>query len=123
MNKEERKKYMKEYREKNKERIKEKRKEWEKTHNRNEYKRIWRKKNKEHCKEYQKYRSVAHIKQLEQENKQLNERIGKAIEYIEKHKYKYWNGLGEIGIEDREFEKDTNPEDLLEILEGENNEN
>lgn len=55
--------------------------------------------------------------------KELKERIDKAIEYVENHKYKYWDGLGEIGIEDREFEKDTNPEDLLEILKGDNNEN
>ena len=52
MNREERKKYMKEYREKN----------------------------KEHCKEYQKYRSVAHIKQLEKENKKYKEVIDKSIE-------------------------------------------
>lgn len=70
-------------------------------------------------KEYEKNLKKESAEYLVIENAQLEERIEKAIEYIENHKYKYWNGLGEIGIEDREFEKNTNPEDLLEILKGE----
>jgi hypothetical protein len=56
---------------------------------------------------------------LQQENKQLKERIDKAIEYINKHKIEWVDKKFEIHNVMVKFNEYTNPQALLEILEGE----
>lgn len=49
----------------------------------------------------------------------LENRIDKAIEYIEKHHYRWYDLNGEEYIEPTEFDNNVNPKVLLEILKGE----
>lgn len=49
----------------------------------------------------------------------LDKRINKANEYIEKHLYKRYDLNGEEYTEPREFEKNTDASILLKILKGE----
>lgn len=53
------------------------------------------------------------VKQLQQENKELHNKIDKAIEYINKNKY-FYSGLQNEDMEIGLFENEIN--DLLEIL-------
>ena len=53
----------------------------------------------------------------------LREIIDEAVEYIEKHQYKWYDLNGEEYIEPRQFEKDTDASVLLNILKENNNEN
>ena len=87
---------------------------------RKEYLKKWREEHKEHIKQYKKEYAKNHdssFKKLQKENKKLQQRIDKAIEYIQENCY--------INEEDKtevcSYGDDLNPSYLLEILKGDNN--
>ena len=59
---------------------------------------------------------------LLRQNKQLENNRDKAIEYIEKHLYKWYDLNGEEYTEPREFEKNTDASILINILKGDSDE-
>ena len=55
-------------------------------------------------------------------NKNQKEVIDKAIEYVKRNIYSYYDSKGEKCIEETIFERNANPKELLDILKGDNNE-
>lgn len=53
---------------------------------------------------------------LNNDIKVLEQRIDKAIEYIEENMYSYYDNSGEKYIEETVFERKANPKELLDIL-------
>lgn len=53
---------------------------------------------------------------LEQQCKKQKEVIDKAIEYVKRNIYSYYDSKGEKYIEETVFERNANPKELLDIL-------
>ena len=62
------------------------------------------------------YLSTKYIESLEQQCKKQKEVIDKAIEYVKRNIYSYYDSKGEKYIEETIFERNANPKELLDIL-------